>query len=43
MAVVGATRPARHAGWSAPTTLVWGEDDRVTPVENARALAVPHA
>ncbi len=37
--------PAQHrrlaerlAGWSIPTTVIWGEDDRVTPVENARAL-----
>ncbi len=26
-------------GWSIPTTVIWGEDDRVTPLENARALA----
>lgn len=29
----------RLRGWSTPTTVIWGEDDRVTPVANARALA----
>jgi pimeloyl-ACP methyl ester carboxylesterase len=31
--------PARLRGWAIPTTIVWGENDRVNPVGNARALA----
>jgi len=31
--------PARLSGWQIPTLVLWGENDRVSPVENARALA----
>lgn len=30
--------PDRLKGWQVPTTLIWGEDDRVNPPVNARAL-----
>jgi pimeloyl-ACP methyl ester carboxylesterase len=30
--------PARLSGWQIPTLVLWGENDRVSPVENARAL-----
>ena len=30
--------PQRLEGWSIPTGVLWGEMDRVNPVENARAL-----
>jgi pimeloyl-ACP methyl ester carboxylesterase len=31
--------PDRLRGWSIPTTILWGENDQVQPVANARALA----
>lgn len=30
--------PARLSGWQTPVTLLWGEDDHVTPLANAQAL-----
>lgn len=30
--------PARLDNWAIPTVVIWGEGDRVNPVENARAL-----
>ena len=31
--------PARLSGWQIPTLVLWGENDRVSPIANARALA----
>jgi pimeloyl-ACP methyl ester carboxylesterase len=30
--------PERLRGWQVPTTLLWGENDRIASIENARAL-----
>jgi pimeloyl-ACP methyl ester carboxylesterase len=30
--------PSRLKGWNIPTTVIWGENDRVNPVANAHAL-----
>jgi pimeloyl-ACP methyl ester carboxylesterase len=30
--------PAQLQGWNTPTTVIWGENDQVNPVANARAL-----
>ena len=31
--------PARLENWTVPTVAIWGEDDRVNPIDNAHALA----
>lgn len=31
--------PGRLRGWNIPTTIIWGENDRIVPIANARALA----
>jgi len=33
------TLPARLADWQIPTTILWGEADRINPPANAQALA----
>ena len=32
------TLPDRLAGWTVPTTVIWGENDRISPAANAHAL-----